>query len=74
MHLEGLEPVIEVIADEVVDHAELGLLFCLHHVLFFLLELFIDGRLTTAITTAHNLVRIDSFRILIIVVITFLVG
>jgi len=37
MHLKRLKPVIEVVADKLVDHADLGFFICLHHILLFLL-------------------------------------
>ena len=47
MHLKRLEPVVQIIADEAVYHAEFCLFLGLHHVLLFLSKLLLERSLRT---------------------------
>ena len=55
MHLESLQPVVQVVADVVVDHVEASLVFGLHHVLLLLGQLVLNWRVFATITAASQL-------------------
>jgi len=58
LYLELIQALVKVVADMIVNHTKLHFLFCLYHVLLFLLKLFILGRV---------IVMIDFFKLLLLI-------